>query len=201
MVKNYRFILTALLCGVTIFSVFKYVTTLKENYDLSNTLDQIKQQVVVLENEKQNLLQSLKKEEELAQKLGQENTGLKLNLKESEEKLTKLDTDFKAAQRTIEQLGSELAALKNEKTKLNSQLSEVSQEKDNLNVRLSSVEELKKAIRELRIQVRKVKVQIKEKTKVTADNSEGNRGFVIKDGKPTSSAKVKIEVKPASKEK
>lgn len=200
MVKNYKFILTALLCGITIFSVFKYVTTLKENYDLSNTLDQMKQQVVVLENEKQNLLQSLKKETELAQKFDQENTGLKANLKESEDKLSKLDTDFKAAQKIIEQLNSELAALKNEKTNLNTKLSEVSQEKENLNVRLSSVEELKKAIRELRIQVRKVKVEIKKKTKVT-DDSEGNRGFVIKDGKPTSSAKVKIDVKPASKEK
>ncbi len=200
MVKNYKFILTALLCGITIFSVFKYVITLKENYDLSSRLDQVKQQVVVLENEKQNLLQSLKKEEANTQKLSQENIGLQATLKENEEKLVKLDTDLKSAQQTIEQLNSELAALKTEKTRLNSRLSEVSQEKDDLNVRLNSVEELKKAIRELRSQMRKVKVQIKEKTRPTVDNSEGNRGFVIKDGKSTSSLKVKIEVKPASKE-
>jgi chromosome segregation ATPase len=200
MAKNYKFILTALLCGITIFSVFKYVTTLKEKYEISNRLDQMKQQVVVLESEKQNLLQTLKKEEANAQRLGEENIAFQASLKESEEKLNKLDADFKSAQKTIEQLNSELAALKTEKTKLNSQLSEVSQEKDSLNVRLNSVEELKKAIRELRSQMRKVKVQIKEKTRVTKDDSAGNHGFVIKDGKPTSSLKVKIEVKPAPKE-
>ena len=60
MIKNNSFILVALLCGITIFSVFKYVATLTEKYDLANTLDQIKQQVAILENEKQNLLQTLK---------------------------------------------------------------------------------------------------------------------------------------------
>ena len=142
----------------------------------------------------------------MTHQLNEENTGLKENLKADEEKLTKLDADFKDAQKTIEQLSSELTALKSEtsalkeeKNKLNTQLAEVALEKDNLKARLSSIAELKKAIKELKIQMRKVKVEIRKKTK-TVDSADGNRGYVIKDGKPTCSAKIKIDVQPALKE-
>jgi hypothetical protein len=43
----------------------------------------------------------------------------------------------------------------------------------------------------------KVGTEIKKKAD-TNQAIEGNRGFVIKDGKPTCAAKVKIDVRPAS---
>jgi len=47
--KNYKIILTLLLVGITIFSVFKYVAALKEKYDLLKNLNQAKGQVAELE--------------------------------------------------------------------------------------------------------------------------------------------------------
>ena len=56
--KNYKTILIALLIGITIFSVVKYVFSIKEKYDLLGSLNQLKTQVTDLEKEKQNLLQT-----------------------------------------------------------------------------------------------------------------------------------------------
>jgi len=199
-------ILIALLVTLTLFSVFKYIYSIKEKYELLNILNQTKEQAAALENEKQNLLQELEKEKELQQKISQENSALKDNIRLSEEKLAKLDADFAQAQKAIEQLNSKFALLKAENTALieknsrvNNKLTQVSQEKDTLQVKLSSIAELKKAIKELKRQMCKVGMVIKEKVR-TNKIIEGNRGFLIKDGKFTYPAKVKIEVTPASTE-
>ena len=199
-------ILIALLVTLTLFSVFKYIYSIKEKYELLNILNQTKEQAAALENEKQNLLQELEKEKELQQKLSQENSAFKDSIRLSEEKLAQLDADFVQAQKTIEQLNSNFSLLKAEnialiekKNTLNTKLSQVSQEKDALQVKLSSIAELKKAIKELKRQMRKVGTVIREKVR-TNKIIEGNRGFLIKDGKFTYPAKVKIEVTPASTE-
>ena len=199
-------ILIALLVTLTLFSVFKYIYSIKEKYELLNILNQTKEQAAALENEKQNLLQELEKEKELQQKLSQENSAFKDSIRLSEEKLAQLDADFVQAQKTIEQLNSNFSLLKAEnialiekKNTLNTKLSQVSQEKDALQVKLSSIAELKKAIKELKRQMRKVGMVIREKVR-TNKIIEGNRGFLIKDGKFTYPAKVKIEVTPASTE-
>jgi len=201
--KNNKFLLLALLSGISAFCIFKYALSLKEKYTLLNTLNQAKQQAAVLESEKENLLQALKEKEELQDRLSRENSTLKLGLRVSQGKISDLDTDFKKA---VEQLNSEITVLKNEsvtlkeeKEKLNARLSEAIQEKDNLKVRLGSFVELKKAIRELRLQMRNVREEIQEKAIIGIDLS-GNRGFVIKDGKPTYTTRVKIAVEPALEE-
>ncbi len=194
--KNYRVILVAFLIGITAFSAFRYVASLKEKLDLMSALNQTKEQIAVLESEKQNLLQELEKEKQLQQQLNEENTGLKESLKVNEEKIDKINADFAQAQTTLEQLNSQLAALRQEKDNLNAQVTQVTQEKDNLQARLSSIVELKKAIRELKRQVRQVSVEIGEKVKLEKI-IEGNRGFLIKDGKSAYyPARVKIEVVP-----
>ena len=68
-----RNILILLLLAITVFFVFKYISTLNEKNELSNTLHQVKKQVTILEKEKQNLLETLGKEKELRQKLAQNN--------------------------------------------------------------------------------------------------------------------------------
>jgi len=194
--KNYKIILTALLVGITIFSVFKYVAALKEKYDLLKNLNQVKGQVAALE-------QAIEKEKELQKAIAQENSTLKDELKTNTDKLTQLDVDLQNSQKTIEQLTSQIAlsqaentALREEKDKLTLELAQISQERDTLKARLSSIPELKKTIKEIKLQIRKTKVmmrEITEKRRVI----EGNCGFLIKNGNTTFPiTKIKIEVMP-----
>ncbi len=201
--RNYKVFLIAFLIGITIFSVFQYLSSLKEKYDLQNTLNQIKKQVADLEIQKQNLLQEAEKDKELQKTLTQENSELRDTLKVNDGKLAKLDADFQGAQEAIEELNSKIYILKAEnkalaetKEKVALELVSVSQENEAFKAQLSSVVELKKAIKELRKQVHKSAKEVKEITKANKI-IEGNRGFLIKDGKPTYPAKIRIEVMPA----
>jgi len=192
--KNYKIILTALLLGITIFSVFKYVAALKEKYDLLKNLNQVKGQVAALE-------QAIEKEKELQKTLAQENVTLKDGLKTNTDKLTQLDVDLQNSQKTIEQLTSQIAlsqaentALREEKDKMTLELAQISQERDTLKARLSSIPELKKTIKEIKLQIRKTKVMMREMTKKRRV-IEGNRGFLVKNGKTTFPiTKIKIEI-------
>jgi len=194
--KNYKIILIFLLVGITIFSVFKYLAALKERYDLLENLNQVKGQVVTLE-------QAIQKEKELEKALTQENLTLEDELKANTDKLVRLDADLQNSQKTIEQLTAQIAlskaesaALREEKDKLGLELIQVSQERDALRARLSSIPELKKAIQEVKLQIRKAKVMVREITKKRRV-IEGNYGFLIKNGKPTFPiTKIKIEVTP-----
>lgn len=204
--KNIKPILIAFLVGITIFSVFKYVVILKERYDLGHALEIEKTRAINLESDKQNLLQGLEKEKGLKQQLNEENAGFREKLKVERERLIDLSMAFAKSHNKIERLSSEIAALKaettalrEEKDSLNTQLTLINQERETLQARLNSIAELKKAIKELKRQMHKVGVQIQRKADVEA-TTEGNRGFVIKDGKATSSpAKVRIEVTPVLK--
>lgn len=199
--KNYKIILTALLVGITIFSVFKYVAALKEKYDLLKNLSQVKGQVAALE-------QAIEKEKEMQKAFAQENLTLKDELKTNTDKLTQLDLDLQNSQKTIEQLTSQIAlskventALREEKDKLTLELAQISQERDTLKARLSSIPELKKAIKEAKMQIPKAKAMMREITKKRRI-IEGNRGYLIKNGKTTFPiTKIKIEVIPASTSK
>jgi chromosome segregation ATPase len=200
--KYFRIILVALLVGITIFSVFKYLYTLREKYELLSAINQIKAQLGALEIEKQGLVQDLDKERQLSQQVTQENSGLKDSLKEKEDKIAQLATDVAYAQKMVEDLNSQVSILKAENMAVRDQnsgltvkLNELSRQKDALAIRLSSVAELKKAIRELKKQVRKVRSEIKYKETAYERVFEGNRGFLLKNGKPTYPTKVKIEVK------
>ena len=194
--KNYKIILIFFLVGIAIFSVFKYLAALKEKYDLLENLNQVKGQVVTLE-------QAIQKEKELEKALTQENLTLEDELKANTDKLVRLDADLQNSQKTIEQLTAQIAlskaesaALREEKDKLGLELTQVSQERDTLRARLSSIPELKKAIKEVKLQIRKAKVMVREITKKRGV-IEGNCGFLIKNGKPTFPiTNIKIEVTP-----
>lgn len=194
-IKN---ILIVLLLTITAFSVFKYIWSLKEKYDLLNTLNQAKEQVATLETQRQNLLQDLKKEKELRQQLIQENSGIKEHLRASKKRLTELFAEYEGIQKKMEHLNSQVALLKAENTALiekENKLAQLSQENDSLKARLSSIPELKKAIKELKGQMHKAGKEIKQGIK-PGKIIEGNRGFLIKDGKFTYPATLKIEVIP-----
>jgi chromosome segregation ATPase len=203
--KNYKVILIAFLLGVTVFSVFKYVLTLREKNDLLIALDKLKEQEAALLNEKQNLLETLEKQRWLKKKLIDENSIVHGNLISTKEKLAKLYEDLTQARETIGELNTQISSLQAKNTtvrqemdKLNIQLTQVIQEKDALKTRLNSIEELKKAIKELKRQMRKVSVESKDMVEVknkTGQPTTGNRGFFVKAGKSTYPVKAKkIEV-------
>ncbi len=198
--KEYKVIVIALLVGITLFSIFKYLMTLNEKNDLLKNLNQVKGQIASLELEKQNLLQTIDKEKESQKALTDENATLKDELKN----LAQVDENLQNSQKTIEQLTAQIAlskaentALREEKNRLSLELTQVSQERDTLKARLSSIPELKKTIKEVKVQVQKAKAVMREiakKRRVV----EGNRGYLMKNGKPTFPvSKIKIEVMPA----
>lgn len=193
MVKN---ILIVFLFTITVYSVSKYSLSLKEREDLKNSLDKTKEQVATLENEKQNILAELEKEKELQLKLNQEIFELKDYLKASKARLTKLSTDHSNAQKTVEYLDSQLSLLRAENSALLDRNMRLFEENKNIKARLSSIVELKKAIKEIRRKMYKISTQVKYKTRVEKF-IEGNRGYLIKNGKYTTSpSKIKIEVVP-----
>lgn len=183
---DYRLIFVVLLICLTAFSAFKYITTLKDKYDLMKSLNQAKRQVAALE--------------ELQKALTQEN----VTLKEEAQRLAELEADLQYAQKTITRLTEQMAlssaentAIREEKDILALELSQVSQERDMLKMRLKSLPELKKAIKEVKLQIRNARLMMKEIARKRRF-VEGNRGYLIKDGKSTyPSAKIKIEVMPA----
>jgi chromosome segregation ATPase len=197
-----RNILIVLLLTITIFSVFKYLASLKEKYDLLNNISAMQQESAILSKEKQNLLQDLEKEKEAKQKLSLNNSELKEYLKATKDKIARLFKEAKETQDTIEDLNSQISlakaenkALLEETETIKADLTQVSQENASLKTKLSSIDELKKAIRELKIQKRKMALEI---MKVKAEEIiEGNLGYLLRDGKLTYPAKVKIEVMPA----
>ena len=202
-------ILIVLLLTLTVFSVFKYILALKEKEELSQALNQVREQAATLEKEKQNLLEVLKKEKELKQRVIQQNSVFKDNLKASKIRLRRLFRDVREKQNSIEQLNSQISiskaenkALVEKEGKLKVELTQVAQENESLKEKLSSIIELKKAIRELKKTHKVNKVNIETKQKAQAEKIvEGNYGYLIKDGQITYPAKVKIEVIPVAPKK
>ena len=202
--KNYKNILLAVLAGISIYSVYKYSVSLKEKYDLMSTIEKTKGHVEALKSEKQILLQDVAKQKELQKALVQENSELNGILKANQERLEKVVADFKVAKAKIEQLNSYVSALKAESTSLIKQrenlsddVTRITAEKENLQARLSSLEELKKAIRELKRNMSKFNTVIKQKAK-PGKIEEGNSGFLVKNGRSTFPARVRIKVTPVA---
>jgi chromosome segregation ATPase len=195
-------VLIVVLLTITAFSVFKYTLSLKEKYDLFIALNQAREELTVLEQEKQNLLVDLEKQKGLQEMLSEENSEFKDNLKATRRRLTKLFREIREKQNAMDELNyrfsilqAEKVALTEEKEQLNLKLSQANSENEGLKVRLGSLAELKKAIRELKIKMREA---IRESKKPQDIIVEGNRGFIIKDGKSTFPFKIRIEVNPAS---
>ena len=191
---SFRLILVTLLLGITIFSAFKYASSLKERYDLINAVKRMDKQVAALEGEKQALAQELEKERGIKQKLVEENMLFEENIKTDGEKVSKLNSKLVSLQQELEQLNARLASLKEERDNLSVRLTQAVQERDSLQIRLSSIPELKKAIADLKRRMHKANAEIKNRIKHKDSNIYGNRGFLIKDGKSTYPTKIKIEI-------
>ena len=184
MVKNAVLIL---LIGITVFSMARYMSELKERYRLKESLTQAQGRITVLVQEKQNLLQEQEKEKKLKEQLALKNTNLKNYLRASKNKITCLFQDNAKTQASLEEVSVKLSILKAENRALIDNRKRVYLENKQFKLKLSSIIELKKAIRELKA----------NKHKDSGAEKEGNRGFLIKNGQPTTAEKVIIEVIPA----
>lgn len=163
-----RNIIILLLVSSSVFLVFRYVSSLKDN-------------IASLENQKQNLLQELEKEKTSVRQLTARNTSLKNYARGAHQRLNKSFVYLSRAGEALEKLKAQFSILKAENSALLEERDRITNENEAMKTKLSSIDELKKAISELKRQIFR----------------EGNRGFLVKDGKPTSSIKVKIEVNPA----
>lgn len=193
--KNVKVIIIGLLIGVTVFSVYKYILALKEKNDLLYNLNQTKERLTALEIEKQSLLKQRDRLNLENTAINQEKSELQDKLRINEEKLVKLAEDFQATQSTVEQLNSHISLLKEKNASLVQEKDNLILEKDTLQVKLGSIAELKKTIKELKRKMRRAWT-VTKKSKVDTEESEGNRGFLVRSGKSTYPAKIKIEVRP-----
>lgn len=201
--KKTTTILAIVLCAIALFSAFYLVTALVEKIGLQETLDKRQLQVSTLRTERTHLMNALDTAIQKNDEVSRKNALLKEYLRAGNDKVRKLDSQFKEATLRADQLNSQVALLKTENVALRNDNEELkvkavtlTQENDQLKVRLSSMEELKMAIRELKIKARRAAVVIKEKVE-SARVAIGNRGYLVKDRRSTYPAKVKIEVNPA----
>jgi chromosome segregation ATPase len=206
-----------LLAGITTSSAILYFASLKERYDLSVAVNRLKLQLNNLEEEKQNLINELEAKRALEARLLKENVALTENIQSVQEQVAALSSAFKSARARVKSLTSKILILKEEnqalsqeKEVLSGQLAEAAQERDALKSKFDSVIELKKAIRDLKRKIHLAKRAIRRKISSEQEPEqkqepepqedqapEGNRGFIIKDGKLTfPEYRVKIEVKP-----
>jgi len=187
-VKNIALIL---LLGITVFSMVKYASELRARYKLQDNLVLAQGQITVLVQEKQNLLQDLKKEKELKEQLELKNVKLKDHLRASKHRITRFFQDNAKIQNNLEDVSARLSILKAENRALIDSHKHIYMENEEFKLKLSSVVELKKAIKELKA----------KKRRNSDSEAEGNQGFLFKGGRPTALEKVKIEVIPAQTKK
>ncbi|MFA5200490.1 MAG: hypothetical protein WC442_06300 [Candidatus Omnitrophota bacterium] len=183
MVKN---IVIILLVGITGFSMVRYISEVRQVYLLRGNLNQAKNEIAALIEEKRNLLQDIEKEKQLNGQLFAKNLLYKDNLRASSDRIKRLFKEKAVVEDSLEERGAKLAILKAENKALIEGRKKILTENEQYKARLSSVVELRKAIDELK----------KIKNSDPLIETQGNRGFLIKDGKSTVE-RVKIEVIPA----
>ncbi len=176
-----------LLLGITAFTMVKYLNELKARYRLQDSLAKAQDEIAVLAQEKQSLSKELGEEKELKEQLLLKYAGLKDYSRAGRNKIAHLFQDKARIQASLEDTSAKFSILKAENRALIDQRKRIYMENEQFKAKLSSVVELKKAIRELRI----------KKRKVLTLETEGNWGFLTKNGLLTSPEKVRIEVVPA----
>ncbi len=213
MQKHFSVILIAILIGITAYSIFSFVATVKEKYDLVTDLEEIRQEVDQLEADKEALQQEIQQQQEVQESLTQENGGLKDQLQVSAETLAKvqeaLQVNIEQTTKEIDDLNAQMFVVKAENkalleqvTTLKQDVVNATQEKSLLEAKIGSIDSLKQMIRDLRRKTRRTRAQssltfIKDTKEEVSEIVIGNKGFLVRDGRNTFPAKVKIEVQPS----
>lgn len=188
--------LIVLLVAIIIFSLAGYFKVVKEKQDLLNNINQIRNQIPALENERNDLIQDLEKQKQYQVNLNKEKELLQESLRMAEERISQISAELTEVENTIGQLKPNLLALRKDKQKLKQQTERLRNEKANLEARLHSLKELKMAAREIKESMRQAKIQMQEKIDEVI-TQEGNQGYLIRNGESTYK-RVKIEVIPVT---
>lgn len=183
-IKNLGLIL---LLSVAAFSMVKYASELKAKLQLQDSLKQAQSEVAALTQEKQNLLQEIRKEKEIRELLAVKNLNLKAYSRASANRLTRLFRDHSKTQKEFEEAKARFAVLKAENKALIDSYRRSYMENEEYKLKLSWMVELKKAIQELKT----------KKPQALDLDTDKNKGFLIKDHRSTSD-KIKIEVTPSN---
>lgn len=199
MAKNTNLILVcSILSGAAIFFSIRYRNILHQKAKLGFALDEANQQL-------QSLREQLELRKELTAELKEEKSALSGSLKEAEGRIFRLQAKNSGAQerivsllKDIKELQEEIARTKEDKNQLEQKLSISGERNARLDARLNSIPELKKAIKELKLQMRKAypKPALKIK-RYREEIFEGNSGYLIKDGVVTYRPRFKIKVESA----
>ncbi len=175
-------------------------------------IKRVRQELVVLEDR-------LKEEAILRENFSKDKFVLESQLKEAQDNIVKLTSlfekeKFESRQRIfylikeIKLLSKENIQIKDARARLEEKLSLSEELNIRYSERLHSLSELKKAIREVKIEARQKKrgkiffwEPSVKKSKLERGRafslSDGNRGYIVKDGAVTYKPRLKIEVKPA----
>jgi len=197
-------VLIVFLICISLFSLSMVWPLLQEKHGLLRNLNQLRGQIAALEKDKQILSQALEREKELQSQLDTKASGLKGYLKASKKRMNKLFAERAQIEKKTEDLSAKFILLKAEnlvliekRNKLSNQVMQAAQENDSLKAKLSSISELKRVISALKKSKARVYARINPQGQ-TNKIIEGNRGYLIKNGKSTHPLRLNIEVTPAS---
>lgn len=186
-------LISSIAIGAAIFSSSRFLKVFYEKSRLQSQVYELNRQVSSLQDE--------------LTRVNEENSSLSDNVKGAQSHIAQLNLRNAKLQdnifiliKEIQSVHEEKLRIKKEKGQDEEELVFLKEKNKEFEEKLHSIPELKKAIRELKIQRSKSHskaagiVNIKEKNKVIS--YDGNSGFLIKNGISTFKSQVKIEVKP-----
>lgn len=195
--------LIAFLLGVGLISIVHYSFLLQEKVGLSRALEEVNARVLVLEKDKAQLVQSLNSGREAVKKLSDDNAFLSMTVQAQGGHISALTAELEKTNARLKELDTGYSLLRCENSALKAQLFFLAKEEAKLRLSMTSLPELKKAIRGLKKKKTRApssSLVRKEKPKKPVEGQilEGNKGFLIKNGKPTFIKTIRIEVVPTS---
>jgi len=173
------------LVGITVFSVMRYYSLLDQN--------RILQKLVRSYDKKVNELKEDKKLKE--EQLTREKAVVEEQLASLQEQLQQLNEELADAKKKTDSLEDTNAGLLVSQRELEVKVGLVTKEKEALEAKFASFDELKKAIRDLKIKMSQEKETMRQALR-EKQLMEGNRGYVIYQGFSTNRGRIKIEVTP-----
>jgi len=201
LMKSLKVIFIAFLCGISTVCVYKYLTLLQERNILLDRIEKTEVELQVSYQEKQNLLQELEKDKQRLVQLEKIGLFYKGNLRASRRKIALLQAvraqNDKLALR-INILKFENVLLRRKQERMMQRIDQIAQEDEGFRLKFSSANDTYTALQDLGYRPDRGLLHIIKKGE-EALVIEGNRGYLIKDGKPTYPLQVNIKVAPASK--
>ncbi len=208
--KYFKFILIAFLLGACIFSVMGYISAVKDKYAMQDALEDNKIRLSDLEIERQTLLESIAKEKSRFAALTRIHLTLKKNIKAGNQRITGLFAEIEAINKSMDNLKTEVLFLKAENSAIRAEgerlkidlVKMLEQEEPVVEQWQPVIEnkEVEPALKkEKKTRLLKAVEEKQISRKIEERIIEGNRGYLLKDGKSVAFIKVRIEVNPALK--